>query len=59
MRPQGVDVYLRCGQEKGKMATVLLEDLVFQLNELNNLPESFGENEFEQYMDTILISINK
>ena len=41
------------------MATVLLEDLVFQLNELNNLPESFGENEFEQYMDTILISINK
>ena len=31
-------------------ATVLLEDIIFRLNELKNLPEDFGAEDFERYI---------
>jgi len=34
-------------------ATVLLEDLIFRLNELKSLPENFGAEDFEHYVEIL------
>lgn len=53
LRPGGLTAYLPSEQNVAEKAVVLLEDLVFQLNELNSLPQDFGEQNFETYVNNL------
>ncbi|MBR3943099.1 MAG: phosphotransferase [Clostridia bacterium] len=54
LRPGGLTEYLPQNGDIAQKAVVLLEDLIFQLNELNSLPMDFGEQNFEAYLDTLV-----
>lgn len=49
----GVEKYLQKEININEKIVVLLEDLVFQLNELNNLPLDFGKEQFDVYLDKL------
>lgn len=50
------DLQYYCAQETSaqERAVVLLEDLVFRLQEVNNLPGDYGVTQFEQYCNGIV-----
>lgn len=50
LRPGGLQQYFSWDVPDTERAIVLLEDLIFQLNELNNLPSDFGHEGFRQYV---------
>lgn len=50
LRPGGIDKYLIKDIPEVERAIVLLEDMIFCLNELNNLPHDFGIDQFEEYL---------
>lgn len=50
LRPNGIDSYCKIEKSKEKEACVLLEDLIFQLHELETLPGDFGSDKFEEYL---------
>jgi len=58
LRPGSIDKYLDCNVETTEKAIVLLEDLIFRLKELNNLPLNFGEEQFEEYITKTSTWIN-
>ena len=53
LRPGSIKSYLYSSSPNSQKAIVLLEDIVFHLNELNSLPDNFGEKSFYQYVDEI------
>lgn len=53
LRPGGLSAYFSAIVPKEERAIVLLEDIVFQLKQLNSLPENFGMKQFRKYCDTI------
>lgn len=53
LRPGKISDYLSKDISLLKKATVLLEDIVFNLTELNNLPIFFGEKDFTAYISDI------
>ena len=50
LRPDGIGSYCKIEKPKEKEACVLLEDLIFQLNELETLPGDFGSDKFDEYL---------
>lgn len=50
LRPNGIGSYCKNEISKEKEACVLLEDLIFQLNELEALPGDFGSDKFDEYL---------
>jgi hypothetical protein len=53
LRPGGLHSYLAKQIEVSEQAIVLLEDIVFHLKELNNLPNMAGEELFDEYLITL------
>ena len=58
LRPGGLQAYFSVEVPQEERAIVLLEDIVFQLNELNNLPLSYGQIQFEDYIQFLAARIN-
>ena len=58
LRPGGVTEYMDKQTDFSERAFVLLEDIVYQLTDLNNLPEDFGEEQFEKYIEDIHFVLN-
>ena len=50
LRPNGIESYCKIEKPIEQQACVLLEDLIFQLHELETLPGDFGSNKFEEYL---------
>lgn len=53
LRPGKIERFLCCDMPKSRKAVILLEDLIFRLNELTGLPEDFGTEQYEEYVDGI------
>lgn len=53
LRPGGISCYLNKDIAKNQKAVVLLEDIIFQLNELNSLPLNYGNAKFLNYIQRI------
>lgn len=53
LRPLPFIDYLCKEIDINKKAVVLLEDIIFNLNELNNLPSDFGQEKFSKYIKEI------
>ena len=58
LRNGGIKHYFESCNNKDEAAIVCLEDIIYRLNELNNLPFDYGEEEFEHYLN-ILASFQK
>lgn len=50
LRPGRVKNYLSTCSKTGEILFVVLEDILFQIRELNSLPSDFGEKKFNQYI---------
>lgn len=59
LRPGGLDAYFIREIKLTERVIVLLEDIIFQLTELNNLPESYGEDQFERYLSQMNSHIDR
>lgn len=53
LRPDGLSKYFSIYVPEMRRAIVLLEDLIFQLKELNSLPKDFGQENFEAYCNQL------
>lgn len=53
LRPDGIEKYLQSEVPDVQKAIVVMEDIIFQLNELNNLPENYGCESFGNYLECI------
>ena len=53
LRPGSISNYLNTELDISRKSVVLLEDIIFQINELNSLPQNFGEDKFLQYIELI------
>ena len=53
LRPGKIEQFLFSSRNETEKALVLLEDIVFQLHELNSLPEGFGVSGIRQYLNSI------
>lgn len=58
LRPGGLKAYFLFEIPSSERTIVLLEDIIFQLRELNSLPGSCGEEQFEAYLSTLALKIN-
>lgn len=59
LRPGGLHTYFSTAVPREERAIVLLEDVIFQLNELNNLPLDFGQQQFDEYVTFLTQKIEK
>ena len=58
LRPWGIEFYLNHDSRVlAEKSVVLLEDILFQLNELNSLPKDFGESNFDDYMSKLHMAV--
>jgi len=53
IRSKGLDEYLKTSPKNTQTAIVCLEDIIFRLNELFNLPSDYGEKEFDAYIKSL------
>ncbi len=53
LRPGRVDTFLRGAMPIAHKAVVLLEDMIFRLNELIGLPLDFGIEQYEEYVNDV------
>lgn len=53
IRSKGLGEYLKSNPKTTKTAIVCLEDIIFRLNELFNLPFDYGEKEFDMYIKSL------
>lgn len=53
LRPKGIEFYLSNDLADHEKKIVILEDIIFRLNELYSLPGVFGIDEFDEYILTI------
>ncbi len=53
IRSKGLGEYLKSNPKTTKTAIVCLEDIIFRLNELFNLPFDYGEKEFDTYIKSL------
>lgn len=51
LRPEGIANYCKVEREIGKEACVLLEDLLYQLHNLETLPDNFDVDAFDSYVE--------
>lgn len=56
LRPGSIVNYLKMDKPKAEKAAVLLEDILFQLTELNNLPSDLGCELFSNYISQVVKS---
>ena len=50
LRPGDLNKYLYNDSKEAQKALVLMEDLIFQLSEMNSLPEKAGISKFDEYI---------
>lgn len=53
LRPGNINRYLNNNLPEVEKATVLLEDVIFKLSELNDLPFDYGEMQFKYYANEL------
>ncbi len=53
VRSKGLSNYIEKTNNKTEWAVVCLEDIIFRLNELYNLPFDYGEKEFSAYINEL------
>ncbi len=53
LRPKGIDFYMEKDLTPDEKNIVILEDIIFRLNELYSLPDTFGADEFDEYIEKI------
>lgn len=53
LRPDALSDYIKKNIDDGEKSVVLFEDLVYRLNEVNNLPFDYGIGEFKEYVEQL------
>ena len=53
LRPKGIEFYMSRYIPEEEKNIVVLEDIIFRLNELYSLPDMFGADDFDEYIGKI------